>query len=87
MENVGSDGHLTQCLKIWTMQMTSVLLASPHQDMQAKTQKMADITQMAGLNINIQKTKAMRMNTKINTPINVNNTALEEVDEFILGAR
>lgn len=31
------------------------LLASPHQNMQAKTQKMADITQMAGLNINIQK--------------------------------
>lgn len=26
MENVGSGGHLTQCLKIWTVQMTSVSL-------------------------------------------------------------
>lgn len=43
---------------------------------------------MAGLDINIQKTKSIRMNTRINTRININKTALEEVNKYIyLGSK
>lgn len=43
---------------------------------------------MAGLDINIQKTKSIRINTKINTRININNTALEGVNLYIyLGSK
>lgn len=46
--------------------------------MQAKTQS-CQTAQIAGLNINIQKTKTIMVITKTN----INNPAVEEVDKFI----
>ena len=49
---------------------------------------MHSLGKQRGLNINITKTKHMKINAKNEEPVTINNTALEEVDEFVyLGSK
>ena len=64
------------------------LLSQRHQDIQAKTDIMDSLGKQICLNINITKTKLMKINARNEEPVTVNNTALEEVDEFVyLGSK
>lgn len=59
------------------------MLAHPHGDIQRKTYDVASIGRQIGLNINTNKTKLMKINSKSNQQVIVNNNVIEEVKEFI----
>ena len=64
------------------------LLSSKHQDIQEKTNKFHSTAETVGLKINIKKTKTMKINSRIEEPIKVVETPIEEVEEFIyLGSK
>jgi len=58
------------------------LLTHKHADMQQKLQKLSDLAQEVGLKINIKKTKSLRLNTSIRTPLRINQETIEEVEKF-----
>ena len=58
------------------------LLSSRHSDIQEKMERLTSLVSQIGMNVNVGKTKLMRLNTTSNQPITVNNQQLEEVDEF-----
>lgn len=59
-----------------------VLLSSRFLDIQQKTSSLADYASMIGLKVNTKKTKAMRCNAPVETPITLNGKQLEEVNDF-----
>ena len=64
------------------------LISSKFEDMQKKTNKLEETASKTGLKININKTKTMRINTKINNSIKIKNEETEEVEHFTyLGAQ
>jgi len=64
------------------------LLSHRHQDMQAKTNDMASTGKQLGLNINVSKTKIMKINALSEEPITINSEIIEEVQEFVyLGSK
>ena len=64
------------------------LISSKFEDMQMKTNKLEETASKTGLKININKTKSMRINTKINNSIKIKNKEIEEVQHFTyLGAQ
>ena len=58
------------------------LLAHSYEHMQEKIAKLQEIAQSTGLEINIDKTKAMRVNATNTLPLLVKDQALEEVNQF-----
>ncbi|KAH3720791.1 hypothetical protein DPMN_063695 [Dreissena polymorpha] len=56
------------------------LLAQRHQDIQTKTDKLDSLGKQIGININVNKTKVMRIRAKTEQPVTDNNCAFEEVD-------
>ena len=58
------------------------LLAHRHQHMQEKTDRLSVIAKSTGLEINVNKTKNMRLQTRTETPITLNGRDIEEVDHF-----
>lgn len=64
------------------------LISSKFDDIQKKTNKLAEAASKTGLKINIGKTNTMRINSKVKTNIRINNEELEDVDQFTyLGAQ
>jgi hypothetical protein len=64
------------------------LLTSKHSDMQEKTTKMKETSELIGLKVNKKKTKVMRVNNRVNEPIKIDDQDLEEVEQFdYLGSR
>ena len=59
------------------------LLSSTRQQMQAKTDTMAEKSAKIGLHVNRGKTKVMRVNNQSQEPISVYGEPIEEVDFFI----
>ena len=59
------------------------LLSSTRQQMQAKTDAMAEKSAQVGLKINRGKSKVLRVNNQSQEPINVYEEPIEEVDIFI----
>ena len=59
------------------------LLSSTRQQMQAKTDIMAEKSAQIGLRINRGKTKFLRVNNQSNEPINVYGEPIDEVNLFI----
>ena len=59
-----------------------VLLAHRYQDMQAKTNFLATAARSLGFKFNTEKTRHLRMNSRPNQPITVNNEVIDEVDHF-----
>ena len=60
-----------------------VLLASRYVDIQDKTDVMAEKAKGIGLDVNIDKTKVLRMNTRVTQPVQLYGNDIEDVDEFI----
>ena len=58
------------------------LLLSSHKDMQEKTTHMKETSELIGLKVNKKKTKVMRINSKRNDAIRIDNQDLEDVEEF-----
>ena len=58
------------------------LLSHTQQQMQEKTTKIAEVSTSVGLNIHKTKSKVMKSNTTNLTPIILEGSALEEVDQF-----
>ena len=58
------------------------LLSSRHQDIQTKTSSLNEIASTIGLRVNRQKTKIMRNNKTINTPVTIDEEEIEDVKEF-----
>ena len=52
-------------------------------DIQEKTDMMAEKARSIGLDINIDKTKVLRMNTRVTQPIQLFGEDIAEVDEFV----
>ena len=57
-------------------------LADSHQQMQAKTNDLKQISESVGLQINIEKTKTMKINIDNDDQIMIDGQALENVDNF-----
>ena len=57
-------------------------MSSKFNDIQDKTTAVKEWAEKAGLKININKTKSMRLNAKIERPIKIDGQELEEVEEF-----
>ena len=55
------------------------LISRKFEDMQKKTNKLAETASKTGLKRNINKKKTMRINTKINNSIKIKNEEIEEV--------
>ena len=58
------------------------LLSGNHQQMQQKTRHLAEVSKSVGLRIHPGKTKVMKINTKADLPITVEDKPLEVVDQF-----
>ena len=58
------------------------LISSKFEDMQKITNKLEETASKTGLKISINKTKTMRINTKINNSIKIKNEEMEEVVHF-----
>ncbi|XP_061184380.1 uncharacterized protein LOC133192381 [Saccostrea echinata] len=58
------------------------LLSSKFRDIQQKTQKLNETASQAGLRINIEKTKVMRLNSDIIEPVKIDGQDLEDVETF-----
>ncbi|KAK3545686.1 hypothetical protein QTP70_010891 [Hemibagrus guttatus] len=64
------------------------LLAHRHQDIQQKTERLSEIASTIGLKVNNKKTQVLRKNVTSNTPIAIDGTPLEDVQEFVyLGSK
>ena len=50
--------------------------------MQEKTDRLIETAQKLGLKVNTSKTKLMKMNHKSNDPVTINNSDVDEVNEF-----
>ncbi|XP_073820604.1 uncharacterized protein [Musca autumnalis] len=59
------------------------LLSHQNSNMQHQINQVQEYAQRAGLHINVSKTKCMRINAGNATPLTLDNTPLEEVEEFI----
>ena len=59
------------------------LLASNCTHMQEKSSRLQAIGSFIGLEVNTQKTKIMRLNSRTQHPISINGTSLEDVDKFV----
>lgn len=58
------------------------LISSTHQHIQEKTTKLNTTSTSLGLNINLKKTKIMRINARNKNSVQVNGEPLEDVDTF-----
>ncbi|XP_045171092.2 uncharacterized protein LOC123533508 [Mercenaria mercenaria] len=58
------------------------LLSSKFQHMQQKTEKLKENASSIGLKINSRKTKVMRLNARIQTPVKIDQTNIEDVETF-----
>jgi hypothetical protein len=58
-------------------------LSQRHQDIQQKTERLSETTSTFGLKFNQKKTQVMRKNTSSNTPVTLNGTPLEDIQEFV----
>ncbi|XP_062615396.1 uncharacterized protein LOC134277126 [Saccostrea cucullata] len=64
------------------------LLSQRYKDIQSKTDDLVKYGRQIGLKINVNKTKLMKINTKIGKEVTANNNRIEEVDNFIyLGSK
>ena len=59
------------------------MLASRYVDIQDKTDAMAEKAKGIGLDVNIEKTKVLRMHTRVTQPVQLYGNDIEDVDEFI----
>lgn len=59
------------------------LLASRHDHMQEESSRLNHYGKQIGLEINIPKTKDMRINTKSEADITIDGTAIKKVEDFI----
>ena len=58
------------------------LLSSWQRDMHEKTDRLTETAQKLGLKVNTSKTKLMKMNRKSNDPVTINNSDIDDVNEF-----
>ncbi|XP_055384586.1 uncharacterized protein LOC129614181 [Condylostylus longicornis] len=58
------------------------LLAQSHSDMQRKINLLSEKARVAGLRINIKKTKSLRINSRNNEQFKINETPIEDVTRF-----
>ena len=58
------------------------ILSSRHRDIQDKSDRLTTLASQLGMNIQVEKTKIMKMNTNNSEPVIINNQYIEEVDEF-----
>ncbi|PIK62384.1 endonuclease-reverse transcriptase [Apostichopus japonicus] len=63
------------------------LLSAKHDHIQKKTEKVEEMAGRIGLNMNVKKCKHMRMNNRVDAPLKINNIEVEDVEEFISGAK
>ena len=78
----GIQGTMTEQLEDLDFADDLALLAHTHQQMQEKSEKLVETAALLGLKINTAKTKVMRINSKNNTPINMDQNTLEDVNSF-----
>ena len=81
-KRTGIQWSLTEQLEDLDFADDLALLAHTHQQMQDKSSKLETTAALLGLKINASKTKLMRINTKNNSPINMDQNQLEEVTTF-----
>ena len=60
------------------------LLSSKLQDIQQKTQRLNEIARQAGLRINTEITKVMKINSDIKEAVKIDGQDLEDVEKFTI---
>ena len=80
-QNRGIQWTLTSSLEDLVFADISTL-SSRHRDIQDKSDRLTTLESQLGMNIQVKKTKIMKMNTNNSDPVIINNQHIEEVDEF-----
>ena len=80
-QNRGIQWTLTSSLEDLVFADIS-MLSSRHRDIQDKSDRLTTLALQLGMNIQVKKTKIMKMNTNNSEPVIINNQHIEEVDEF-----
>ena len=81
-KNTGIRWKFTSKLEDLDFADDIALMSSKFNDIQDKTTAVKEWAEKAGLKININKTKSMRLNAKIEREIKIDGQELEEVDQF-----
>ena len=81
-KNTGIRWKFTSKLEDLDFADDIALMSSKFNDIQDKTTAVKEWAEKAGLKININKTKSMRLNAKIERPIKIDGQEREEVEEF-----
>ena len=58
------------------------LLSIKHQDAQQNAERLSKIANTIGLKVNTKKTQVLRKNTRVNDPVMINGTYLQDADDF-----
>ena len=80
--NTGIQWTLTGKLKDLDYADDLALLSHTKEQIQRKTNNIINFSSKVGLNINVPKTKVMKMNAKNENQININNVCTEDVSKF-----
>ena len=81
-QNRGIQWTLTSSLEDLVFADDISMLSSRHRDIQDKSDRLTTLVSQLGMNIQVKKTKIMKMNTNNSEPVIINNQHIEEVDEF-----
>ena len=81
-ESTGIQWTLTKKLDDLDFADDIALLANKQTHMQDKTNNITENSAKVGLHLNVKKTKVMKINTNNNTPIQVGNEVIENVEKF-----
>ena len=81
-QNRGIQWTLTSSLEDLVFADDISMLSSRHRDIQDKSDRLITLASQLGMNIQVKKTKIMKMNTNDSEPVIINNQHIEEVDEF-----
>ena len=81
-QNRGIQWTLTSSLEDLVFADNISMLSSRHRDIQDKSDRLTTLASQLGMNIQVKKTKIMKMNTNNSEPVIINNQHIEEVDEF-----
>ncbi len=81
-ERTGIQWTLTEQLEDLDFADDVCLISATHKQMQRKTEKLSVNASKLGMSVNIPKTKVLKVNGKMNSPVSLPGEVIESVDEF-----
>ena len=81
-KNTGIRWNFTSKLEDLKFAEDTALQSGRKSDMKEKLQRTSETAETTGLEINVNKTKAIRITTKVKDPLKIKNEEIEDVDKF-----